>query len=295
MNNLKYIFVLLVYLTVQDSLAQQDPHRTFYNYQMNLINPAYAGEEDHIDITLSVRSQWAGIEGSPESQSLIVSSPLGKNLGIGVSIQNDKTFIEKQTSIGIDLSYKISLNENYDLFFGLKASGNSYNINTEGLITYGVSQDASLMDFNGRFSPNVGAGLYLKHNKYFLTVSAPKLLSNQRLEKQNGIASLNSGKQHFYASAGYNFTLNSTIGFQLTSLFRYVEAAPSSFDITGVLDFSKRFNVGASYRINAAISGMIMFNVSDAFKLGYAYETATNGQINGIDNTSHELFMKIQL
>ncbi len=89
--------------------------------------------------------------------------------------------------------------------------------------------------------------------------------------------------------------LSPTIDLQLSSLYRYVGAAPSSLDITGIFDFSKRFNIGASYRINAAIAGILMFNVSDSFKLGYAYETATNSQIKGVENASHELFMKVQL
>lgn len=295
MSNTKYIFIVITCLLVQNAIAQQDAQRTFYMYQMNLINPAYAGAEDRVDITLGVRSQWAGIQGAPESQSIIASAPLGKNLGLGISILNDKTFIEKQTSIAIDLGYNVTLKENLDLFLGLKASGNSYNINTEGLVTYGVGQDGSLMAFNSRFTPNIGVGAYLKNDNYFISLSAPRLLSNERLEEENGVATLNSGKQHFYASAGYNLVLNSNIDLQLSSLYRYVGAAPSSLDITGIFDFSKRFNIGVSYRVDAAIAGMLMFNVSDGFKLGYAYETATNSKINGLENASHELFMRVQL
>lgn len=295
MNNLKYMFILFVCLLSQNVFGQQDAQRTFYNYQMNLINPAYAGAEDHVDITLGFRSQWAGIEGAPEIQSLIASSPLGKNLGIGVSIQNDKTFIEKQTAVAIDFGYKVTLNETHNLFLGLKASGNSYNVNSEGLVTYGLGQDGSLMDFNSRFTPNVGVGAYLKHDKYFIALSAPRILANERLEEENGIATLSSGKQHFYASAGYNLMLSSSIHLQLSSLYRYVSAAPSSLDITGILDFSERFNIGVAYRVDAAVAGMLLFNVSDSFKLGYAYETATNTQIRGFENASHELLLKLQL
>lgn len=295
MNNLKYIFILVIGLAFQNTFAQQDPHRTLYNYQMSLINPAYAGAENNVDITLGIRSQWAGIEGAPESQSIIASSPLGKNLGLGISIQNDKTFIEKQISIAIDFGYKVTLNENLNLFLGLKASGNSYNINAQGLITYGVGQDGSLMDFNSRFKPNIGVGAYLKNDTYFISLSAPRLLSNERLEQESGVATLSSGKQHFYASAGYNFSLSSSLELQFSSLYRYVDAAPSSLDITGVFDFNKRFNIGASYRINAAIGGILMFNVTNTFIIGYAYETPTNNQINGLTNGSHELFMSVQL
>jgi hypothetical protein len=43
-----------------------------------------------------------------------------ENLGFGISVLNDQTFIRKQTSVGIDLSYLVQLSEATDLYFVLK-------------------------------------------------------------------------------------------------------------------------------------------------------------------------------
>ena len=275
--------------------AQQDPHYTFYRYNMNLINPAYAGTSEGAELTLGLRSQWAGVEGAPESQSALFSMPVGQKVGLGVSILNDQTFIENQTWVAIDFSYQLQLNQDYVLYLGLKASGNSYSANTQGLVTYGMGQDGTLMDFESSFTPNVGVGAYLKHEKFFVSLSAPKVMTPDRLEETNGNAYLSTDKRHVYLAGGYDFELGKNLSLQASSMLRYVEASPMSLDLTSILDFGERFKFGASYRLDEAISGMFLFDVSSGLNIGYAYEAALESSVNNIDNSSHELFMRLTM
>ncbi|WP_420322263.1 type IX secretion system membrane protein PorP/SprF [Flagellimonas sp.] len=295
MKNLILILAIAMGLGTYTTLAQQDPHYTFYRYSMNLINPAYAGSYEGAELTLGLRSQWAGVEGAPESQSALFSMPVGSNVGLGVSILNDQTFIENQTWVGVDFSYRVKLNEDYTLYLGLKASGNSYSANTTGLVTYGVGQDGTLMEFNNRFTPNVGVGAYLRHNNYFVSLSAPKLLTPDRLEESDGNAYLSKDRRHLYLMGGYDFKLGKNLNLQASSLLRYVDASPLSLDITSIFDFGQRFKFGASYRFDEALSGMFMFDVSSGFHIGYAYEAALESSINDIDKNSHELFMRLTM
>lgn len=275
--------------------AQQDPAYTFYRYNMNIYNPAVAGSAEAAEFSLGIRSQWAGVEGAPESQSAIFSMPVGKNLGLGVSILNDRTFIEQQTWMAIDVSYYIDLNEENRLYFGIKGSANSYDANTDGLVTYGVGQDVALMNYESRFTPNVGAGTYLRHDRYFVSLSVPKLLTPNRLRERDGNAYLGTDRMHAYLSGGYTFLLGKTLDLKTMGMFRYVDAAPLSLELTGILDFGQRFEFGASYRIDESIGGLFLFNVSNGFNLGYAYETALQSPIEGLENNTHELFMRLTL
>ncbi|WP_262494010.1 PorP/SprF family type IX secretion system membrane protein [Maribacter ulvicola] len=275
--------------------GQQDPNYTFYRYNMNIYNPAFAGSSDVAELSLGMRSQWAGVEGAPQSQSAIFDMPLGKNIGVGASILNDKTFIEQQTWVGIDVSYNIQLSEDHRLYFGIKGSANSYDANTQGLVTYGVGQDGALMDFKGRFTPNVGAGLYLKHYRYFVSLSAPKLFTPDRLQEEDGNAYLGTDRLHTYLSGGYTFILGGKIDLKTMGMLRYVNAAPLSTELTAILDFGQRFELGTSYRFNESVSGLFLLNISSGFRLGYAYEAATQSAISGMESGTHELFMKIQL
>lgn len=291
--NIKFLIAALLLATGLS--AQQDPNYTFYRYNMNIYNPAYAGSNEGAELTLGLRSQWAGVEGAPESQSAIFGMPVGKNVGIGVSILNDKTFIEQQTWLAVDFSYRVTLNEVTDLYFGIKGSANSYNANTQGLITYGVGQDGTLMDYEGRFTPNVGAGAYLKGTRYFLSLSVPKFLSPERLKERNGNAFIGDDRLHAYLSGGYDFILSKTLDLKTVAMIRYQDSSPVSLELTGILNFGQRFELGTSYRYDESISGLFLFNISNGFKIGYAYETATQNQISSIDHATHELFMRIGL
>lgn len=295
MKSIYKIGLILAFFTCSVAEAQQDPNYTLYRYTMNLINPAYAGANKTTDLGVNVRSQWSNVKGAPQTQSFIFGTPLGKNVGLGVSVISDKTFIEKQTSMALDFSYHLKLNEKYDLFFGLKGSFNSYNANTEGLVTYDISQDPMLTNLNGRFNPNVGAGMYLKHEDYFLSLSVPKILNSDRLEEENGIATLGSNRTHIYLAGGYNFYLSENTVFKPSVLFRYVNASPLSVDLTGIFEFNNNFDLGAAYRINESVSGIVLFNASKSMRIGYAYESSLKSQIQNMDNGTHEVMLNFML
>jgi len=226
------------------TLAQQDPNYTLYRYNMNLVNPAYAGAHEGSELGLNFRSQWAGVDGAPETQSIFFGAPVGRNLGLGVSIINDRTFIENQTSIAIDVSYRLKVDVETFLYFGIKAGANSYNVNTSGLVTFGLGADPSLNNLDGGFTPNIGAGAYLKGNRYFVSLSMPRLLSSDRLENINGTAQLGRNRLHMYASAGYDIKVSDGFEIKPSALLRYVNAAPISIDLTTGLEFNQRFEIG---------------------------------------------------
>lgn len=294
-NNFLKCTMILALFFVKGLMAQQDPHYTFYRYNMNILNPAYAGSTESAELVLGLRSQWAGVEGAPESQSAIFGTSVGKKVGLGLSILNDRTFIENQTWIAVDVSYHIKLNDGNLLYFGLKGSANSYDANTQGLLTYGVGQDGTLMDFESRFTPNVGAGVYLKNDRYFVSISVPKLLTPDRLQERDGNAFLGTDRMHGYLSGGYDFLLSKSLELQTMGMLRYVDSSPLSYELTTIFDFNRKFNLGASYRFSESVSGLFMFKINSGFNIGYAYETALEKPIDGLDSATHELFMRLAL
>src|ERR1700759_2027143 len=91
--------------------AQQESLFTMYRYHMNVINPAYAGVDKETVLTSTYRDQWVGIPQSPLTQAVSFGTHVGKNVGLGLSMVNNKTFIENQTFVGLDFSYKIKVHE----------------------------------------------------------------------------------------------------------------------------------------------------------------------------------------
>ena len=181
-NKMKYFknTLIIVALFLFGSLyAQQEPNYSLYRYSMNILNPAYAGADGKTSITGNIRSQWVNVQDAPETQSFFFAMPLGKRVGIGASVANDKTFIESQTLFNIDFSYEVPVSENAKLYLGLKAGGSTYDIDRDNLTNYSVFPvDPALDNIDTGFRPNVGVGGYLLGEKYFISLSMPSLLAS---------------------------------------------------------------------------------------------------------------------
>ncbi len=292
MNFYKNIFKIVAILFFGTIYAQQEPNYSLYRYTMNVINPAYAGADGNTSLTLSFRSQWINVQDAPETKSFFYSQPIGNRIGVGLSVVNDQVFIENQTSFNIDFSYRLPVSETANLFLGLKAGGGTYSIDRDNLANLGFQSDPALNNIDTGFKPNFGAGAYLMHDDYFVSLSVPSILSSERIDESNGRVTQATEEAHVYLSGGYNFSLNENTEFRPSAMIRYVSGSPLSADITAAFRFYKRFEVGTAYRTDAAISGLMMINLADWMDIGYAYESSTRDEINNNSNGTHEILVR---
>ena len=108
--------------------AQQDPHYTQYMYNMSVVNPAYAGSKDNLSAGILYRSQWVSIEGAPKTGTLFAHSPVGKNVGLGLSAISDDIGPVNETNVYADFSYTLNLGGDHKLAFGLKAGATFHKV-----------------------------------------------------------------------------------------------------------------------------------------------------------------------
>nr|WP_164674111.1 type IX secretion system membrane protein PorP/SprF [Maribacter litoralis] len=292
-KNIYFLITLLI--VICSAKAQQDPSYILYRYNMNFVNPAYAGAEEKTEFGVNLRSQWSEVQGAPETQSFMGSTYMGGNVGLGVSVINDKTFIETQTSVAIDFSYKIQWDNYTNIYFGLKVSGNSYNANTDGLLTYGIQSDPSLMNIDGGITPNVGTGVYFRNRKLSVSLSVPKILKPKRLEQDGGLAKLGRNKLHSYLMAAYDYNINERLILKPSSMLRYVEGSPLSVDLTLAMNYNESFEFGSGYRLDEGFSGFIVLDLANSMHIGYAYEASLNSTLANSNNGTHEVFLKFEL
>lgn len=289
---MRKIKILLLILVAQSSLyGQQESLLTFYREHLNLVNPAFVGVEGNTNIKSTIREQWTGIENAPSTQAVSFMTPLGKKVSLGVSYVNDQVFIEKQSFVAVDFSYQVVLNEKLDLFMGLKLGGNNYEVNTAGLETYNIEVDPSLIPIS-RFNPNIGVGFYLKHEKYYVSLSTPRFLNTERARNEDGYATVATDRAHFYLSGGYNFTLNENFELLPSVMVRYVNGAPFNTDFTLTSVYNKSFHLGATYRTNQSIAGFAKVKIHNKMIIGYAYEYIMSNELIGRANGSNELFLQ---
>lgn len=268
--------------------AQQDPSFTLYQYNMNVINPAYVGINETTELNINFRSQWINLEGGPETQSLSIGIPVNDKIGVGLSIINDNVFVLNETDVYIDFSYRVQLASNTNLYLGLKAGGSFINID---LTSLGIVNDPVFSENVNQFNPNVGIGFLLKGDKYYINLSAPNLLKSKRYEKDGVRVTNATNELHAYIGAGYTFSLNDNIDFIPSMMSRFVKGAPLSLDLTATFDIYSKVELGMSYRIDESVSGIGLFKLSDWVHFGYAYETTTT-DVGDYSDGTHEVLLR---
>lgn len=234
MKQIRNILATVLLLVSSIAVAQQESVYTFYRQHMNLVNPAYVGMDSVTIATSTLRKQWTGIANAPETQAVSFGTSMGKKVGLGMTVISDKTFIEKQTYFSLDFSYRLKMSETAEVYFGIKAGGNSYNVNTSGLETYNVQADPALASIS-TFNPNVGVGAVYKEGAMYISLSIPRLLNSKRAKNDAGYASVATDSPHIYLSGGYDIPLQgefSTLVFKPSAMLRYVSGAPVSVDLT---------------------------------------------------------------
>jgi len=279
-------------LTCYAGFAQQDAQYTQYMYNTININPAYAGSRGVMSVFGLHRTQWVGLDGAPTTNTFSFNTPINNsNLGVGFSLVNDRIGPTSDNTISADISYTVTMNEVYKLSFGVKASGNIFNLDTEKLDPSNPI-DPNLQNFNNEFSPNFGAGVYLHSDKLYLGLSVPNFLQDSKYN-DNEVAVFQE-RMNFYFIGGYVFDVSQSIKFKPAVLTKMVTGSPLQVDASANFLFFDKFMLGGAYRWDAAVSALAGFQVTDGLFIGYSYDMETT-QLRRYNSGSHEVFLRFEL
>ena len=285
------IFSIVLMFTAFVSFAQQDAQFTQYMYNTININPAYAGSRGALSMFALHRTQWVGLEGAPVTNTVSMNTPLNSsNLGLGISLINDKIGPTHENTISDDISYTVPTSETYKLSFGVKATANLFDLD-ESRLTPAQAGDPSLQNYN-TFSPNIGAGVYLHSDKAYVGLSIPNFIETNRYD-DNEVAIFKE-KINYYLIAGYVFDFTDSIKFKPAFLSKMTEGAPLQIDVSGNFMINEKFVIGVAYRWSAAMSAMVGFQVSDGMYIGYGYDQETTN-LENYNSGSHEIFLRYEI
>lgn len=286
-----FSFVLM--FTAIAGFAQQDSQFTQYMYNTININPAYAGSRGVLSVFGLYRTQWVGLDGAPQTSTFSVNSPINNsNLGVGVSLVNDKIGPTNQNSLSADLSYTIQTSADFKLSFGIKGTASLFNLDINKLNPENRG-DLYFQDVENKFTPNVGAGVYWHSDKAYLGLSVPNFIeTNQYSDNDYAIY---KQKINYYLIGGYVFDLDhyQYLKFKPAVLAKMVEGAPLQVDVSANFMFMDKFVLGAAYRWSAAVSFMAGFQVSDGLYIGYGYDQETT-RLSHYNSGSHEIFLRYE-
>jgi type IX secretion system PorP/SprF family membrane protein len=260
-------------------------------YNTISVNPAYAGSRGALSVFGLYRTQWIGLDGAPVTSTISVNTPLNNsNLGLGVSLVNDKIGPTNENTLSADLSYTIPTSDTFKLSFGIKGTANLFNLDLNKL-SYEDQDDPQFQDLNNKITPNIGAGVYWHSDRAYLGVSVPNFIETNRYNDDD--TAIFKDKINYYFMAGYVFDLNYYVKFKPAVLTKMVQGAPLQVDVSGNFMFNDKFTVGLAYRWSASLSAMAGFQVSDGLYIGYGYDHETT-QLRRYNSGSHEIFLRFE-
>ena len=295
----KLISSVLLLLCVSAVFGQQLPQFTQYMFNTISINPAYAGSRETLSIVGLHRSQWVGLEGGPETQTLSIHTPMrNENMGLGISFINDQLGYENFSYLYADYSYTIKTSEKTKLAFGIKGGVTHYTLDKELLNDPSVINDPFFADVSNRWSPNFGAGIYLHNQLWYIGLSAPRILNTDYNKGKNGTLDYVALERiSYYFTGGYVFTLSENTKLKPSILLKATNGAPLSFDASANFLFYEKFWIGGGYRFDnnaGAIGGIADFQISKQLRVGYAYEYHIS-DIRPYTGGTHEVLLMFEV
>ncbi|MCM4154151.1 type IX secretion system membrane protein PorP/SprF [Arenibacter sp. N53] len=284
----------VVFFSVTSLFGQKEPQYTQYMYNIGSFNPAYVGTVETPDITGLYRVQWSGIPGAPKTLRFGVNLPLAneKN-GLGFNIVSDQLGPTSQTYIDLAYSFQVKLSDDTKLSFGVDAGGSLLDVDyTKGDFENPNEPLLNNADTFNKFYPTVGAGLFMYQESWYVGLSVPNFLTSGIYADE--VANIVEDKVQFNFIGGYVFDLSEGLKFKPAFLMNYLNGSPLNLNLSTNFLISDVVTVGASYRLDNAISGLAGLQISNGLFLGYSYDHNTNG-LGEYSQGSHEVILKFYL
>ena len=275
--------------------GQQDPSFTQYMYNTMTINPAYAGTREVLSSNLLYRSQWIGIQGAPQTQSLTVHSPINDGqMGLGINVINDKIGPVSETKFNGTYSYILPIDRYTNISFGLNAGAELFNIDFTELAIFNGQDSSFQNNVNNKLSPQVGVGTMIYNDLFYVSLSVPRLLRTEYYDDENNSKTNATSRAHYYLTAGYVFNFNDNVKFKPSVLSRYLSGSPLRVDVSANFLISDIFAIGASYRLSSSYGAMTSYQISDAILAGVSYDRDSS-ELRNYNNGTFEIFLRFEL
>ena len=316
---MRKILVVFMFLAVYTASAQQEAQYSQYMQNNFIVNPAEGGTEEFIDLKMSYRTQWVGLEGAPKTFYVSGHSPVNKHTsrfddvkqlpfhGVGGYISSDQIGPQTITSFYGSYAYHlpVSAHNDFVISFGMFIGAKQYTLDRDKIQFYSDIEnskfgtnttDNALVSSQSKFMPDATAGIWGYSNHYYFGISTFQLFGN-KVDFYDGEGQQEEGNlaRHYVATAGYKFDLDADTNWVLVPSFvvKGVIGAPIQFDINTKLRFKDKYWLGVSYRHKDAIAAMAGITAKDLLDISYSYDFNTSN-LNGFNTGTHEIMVGLR-
>ena len=285
---------IVIFFGLISFLPAQEMSILFNKTTFSLFNPSFSGVDGRM-LSFNSRSQWAGVEGAPRINSLILHLPRKKNVNLGLAVQNDRVFIENRTFVSLDYNYRLQLNNDRFLYLGIKAGGNFNNIDVNDIDRIYTDYNPALSAVKNYFTPVLGVGFHYRAPNYFFGIGMPTLFQSERFDDTQDWKTSAVDYSYVHFTGGINLKVQENLSLNPVVVYRSLPNMPNHFVGTADFVYKDRFSIGGGFSNNDNAAVYFSIKTKGGFELGYGYEF-TQGEISDvITNPTHEIMIKVPL
>jgi type IX secretion system PorP/SprF family membrane protein len=292
-------YILVIIMSGNAALAQQDPQFTQYMFNNLYVTPAYAGVDGVTQVTFMHRSQWLGYQssfgdgGAPTTYIASFNTPIYKfKSGFGGYITSDKLGPQTNHEGQIMYAYHLGIKES-KLSFAIKAGFYSVAVNGTH---YRYIQEGDNLIVTGKESqvrPDLGVGMFYRAEKFYAGFGINHLIKSQFDFGVN--EARNALENHLNFTAGYFYEVNFDLKLNPTILVK-TDFKEYSFDLGVIATLKDKMWAGLSFRQSEAANVLLGYSFlkDKSLRFGYAIDVVVKDQ-EAKENFSHELMLSYQL
>lgn len=266
-------------------------------YNRGNYNPASIARTDYAYLFSNARKQWLGVDGSPTVFN-VQASTYNNSLksAFGISVVNDIIGVSNTFNPMFSYAYRISNDPNWSLSFGLSLGIFNRTIDISKYTPI-IDNDPTLyQNVEPTTAPDANVGVEFQNSHFIFGASSAHLFSINKTEN----IFLNANHRYVYAI--YKNTnldaMNYYLGVQMVNRYNFYVMEGNAivrFKFpTGLQNGSRElFDIGLTYRSSKQMTALFGVNVTNNFRLGYAYDQTfrTGYNVNG----THEIMLEYRI
>lgn len=281
MKKIQTLLFIFLTIVVNRGFSQQAYSNNYYHLFPFTINPAVTGMHNNVTGFLNYRDQWSGLKGAPEIVTLGVQGMVNNSMGLGLTINQNKTGVFKQFIAEMNYSYKYSIDKSQAFAFGLMFGFLRNNINFEEvLITEGADPALYSSSIINETLVRIGFGIHYKWEGLNLHFSSP-IVSGI---KDNGYF------KNGYGLVSYEYELPDKIWrLKPSVLYQYIDSKENQIDLNILAEYNQMVWMKTTYKTNGNLvigAGVFIDNIG----ISYNYEINLS-ELSGVGMNSHEIMV----
>jgi type IX secretion system PorP/SprF family membrane protein len=289
---MRLILTLVLAFVACRLCAQQDPIYAQYLTNPMLLNPSYAGLNNNLQVNAGYRVQWMGLNSSPRTFNLNANMSIVDNkAGVGASVVSDRIGNTTITEFNAAFAYKLKLQNDLTFSFGMQGGVLGFRTDNNSLNIHDSGDDAFPEGTTRSSSVNLGTGVSLMSNKFFVGLSVPRMLPSKI---NSGSQQFELYNQHFYLFGAYVHTINEHLRLKPSVLLRGVKGAPLSADVAMNININMIHTAGVFIRNLNAFGVLLQTMIGEKLRLGYVFELPSSKSV-GAQFTTHEIQLGLRM